>query len=190
MKLFLPTAILLTVVSAASASDGGDKNLFAGTLAQSLAAVLVFFVLLAILYKLAWGPILKGLQDRENKIKNDLAEAQNAAQEAANTLKQYQDKLAQAQAQARQIIERTQAEAQKLADRAKEETLGEIAVLKKKAEADIRFAKEQALVEIYNQSALVATQIASQLLHREIRAEDQQNLIKEALAAIKKQDLN
>lgn len=177
----------LTVTSRAVAASGEDESLFAGTLAQSVAAVIVFLILLAVLRRFAWGPILQGLQDRENKIKSDLRHAEAAAQEAHAILQRYQDQLAQAQVEVGRIIDQGRAEAQRVAATLKQQTESELASLRQRAQADIGSAKEQALVELYAQAAGLATQVASCILHREINAQDHMRLIDESIQAYSQQ---
>lgn len=161
----------------------GD-NPFAGTIYQAIAAATVFIVVLLVLKKMAWGPILTGLQDRENKIKGDLQAAETAARDANKTLTQYQAKLAEAQDEARKIIEQGRVDAERLAAQIKDQTQSEIKAIKDKATRDITAAKEHALTEIYTQAAAMSTQIAGRILKRELNAADQQAIVDESLAQL------
>ena len=133
----------------------------------------------------AWGPILKGLQDRENKIKGDLAGAERSAQEAADTLKEYQQKLATAQDEARQIIEQGKADAEKIAAQLKEQAQSDLTQMKQRAESEIDAAKQRAISELYEETATLATQIAGRIIDKELSVKDQQKLINEALTQYK-----
>ncbi len=161
----------------------GD-NPFAGTIYQAIAAAIVFIVVLVVLKKMAWGPILTGLQDRENKIKGDLESAEKAANDAQSTLKDYEAKLAAAQEEARQIIEESRVDAQRVAAQLKDQTQSEITQMKDKATREITAAKEQALTELYTQAATMSTQIAGRILKRELNAADQQAIVDESLAQL------
>lgn len=165
----------------------GD-NPFAGTIYQAVAAVIVFVALLVILRKMAWGPILTGLQDRENRIKSDLESAEKAAGDADATLQDYKAKLAAAQEEARTIIEASRVEAERLAAQLKDQTHSEIKQIKDKATRDIEAAKQQAVTELYAQAAAVSTQIAGRILKRELNAADQQSIVDESLAQLKAQN--
>lgn len=170
-----------------AASEGG-ANPFAGSIYQGIAAVLVFLILLAVLYKMAWGPILKGLQDREGKIKEDLESAERASAEARKKAEEYDRKLAEAQTEARSVIEQARGDAEKVAADLKAQTQREIDAMRERAQADIRAAKEQALSEIYAQAAELSTQIAGRILRREINADDQRRLVEESLAELAKSE--
>jgi F-type H+-transporting ATPase subunit b len=157
---------------------------FVGTIYQALAAAIVFIVVLVVLKKMAWGPILTGLQDRENKIKGDLESAEAAAKDAARTLADYKAQLAHAQVEANKIIEKGRDDAERLAAQLKDQTQSEIKAIKDKATRDITSAKEQALTEIYAQVAVMSTQIAGKILKRELNAADQQAIVNESLAQL------
>ncbi|MEE9212864.1 MAG: F0F1 ATP synthase subunit B [Phycisphaeraceae bacterium] len=168
-------------VLAATEAGEAAPSVFAGTIAQSIAAMIVFLLLLAILWKAAWGPILKGLQDRENKIKADLEHAEAAARDATATLEQYKTQLAEAQAEVRKIIDQGRAAADRLAAKLKDQAQADITQIHQRAQRDIKTAKEQAISEVYAQTAMLATQVAGKILQRQINAEDQQRFVQESL---------
>lgn len=193
LTLFAAANVLLATVALAQEHEPAGHaaeaaNPFAGTIFQSAAAIIVFLLLLALLKKFAWGPILKGLQDRESKIKADLQYAEAGAKKAAATLKEYQEKLAAAQTEALKIMDQSRLEAQRLANQIKEQAQVEITAIRQRAESDIRVAKEQALAEIYTTTATLATEVASKILRRQINAQDQQQLVQESLAELSKAD--
>ena len=176
------TIALVTVLThPVLAASGGSASVFAGTWAQSIAAAIVFLVLLAILWKFAWGRILTGLQDRENKIRQDLQQAQQASEKAQATLSQYQAKLAEAQAEARSIIDRSRSEAQQLGQQLKDDAQHDITQMRQRTAQDIEAARQQALSEIYHEVAGLSTALAGRILQRQIKSEDHQRLIDESL---------
>lgn len=184
-RFLAPMFVLALPVMAFAADDGNhEPNVFAGTVAQSIAAAIVFLILFAILYKKAWGPILTGLQDRETKIKTDLEQAEKAAGEAKQTLELYKEQLASAQEEAKRVIDQARGDAQKIAAQLKSDAEKEINTLRDRATQDITSAKEQAVNEIYSQTASLATTIAGRILRREINESDQEQLVRESLAEL------
>lgn len=167
-----------------AAAAKAEPTVFAGTFAQSVAAAIVFLLLVALLYKMAWGPILTGLQDRENKIKADLESAQKSAADAKKLLADYEAKLAAGREEAQKIVDKARADAEGVALRLQQESAAEIDQQKKRAAAEIKFAKEQALSEIYSEAAKLGTTIAGKLIKREINPGDQKQLVEEALAEL------
>lgn len=146
--------------------------------------LLIFLIVLGLLGKFVWPVILKGLQDRENKIRSDLEQAQQAAAQAQATLEQYKEQLAQARKEAQQIVEQSRADAQKVAADLREQAQQEIAQAHQRAQAQIRNAKEQAVAELYAQAATLATQVAGRILQRELRPQDQQALVEQSISEL------
>lgn len=164
----------------ASEAEAGSSP-FAGTVYQSVAAILVFVILAVALKKYAWGPILKGLQDREAKIKHDLERAEQAARQAENTLQEYQTRLSFAHDEAKKIIEKSRHDAQTIANNLKEQTQKDLDQLRQRCQADIQAAKEQAVRDIYTYTADLATAVAQRILQRQINEDDLQRLIDDSL---------
>jgi len=163
---------------------------FAGTIIQSVAAIIVFAILVVVLKKLAWGPILKGLQDREGRIRADLQEAEQAARRAQETLEQYRRQLSEANQKAAGILDEARREGQGVAQKIQDQARAEIEALRKKTAGEIQFAKETALQEIYAQAATLGTQLAGRVLHREIRPEDHQHLVEQVVEEFKATERN
>ncbi|MCX5662195.1 MAG: F0F1 ATP synthase subunit B [Planctomycetota bacterium] len=181
---FAAALLVLVTASSAFAQEGHEEpSLFAGTIYQSIAAILVFLILLAVLKKHAWGPIIKGLSDREGKIREDLEQAERAYKQAATTLEEYRKQLSAAHDEARKIIDQSRADAQRIATQIKDQTQAEINAMRVRAQAEIKQSKEQALSEIYTQTANLATDVASRILRKEINAADQRRLVEDSLAA-------
>ncbi len=181
---------LASVALAAPAEEGGsgaNAELLARpetAVPAMVAAILMFFLLFFLLKKMAWGAILKGLNDRETKIRTEIESAENARAQATRALEEYQRELAKARAESSAMIQQARADAQRVADelRAKNET--ELTAMKNKAKEEIEAAKRAALTELYNETAMLSTQIAGRILHREIRPADHARLVEESLAQI------
>ncbi|MEM1071269.1 MAG: F0F1 ATP synthase subunit B [Planctomycetota bacterium] len=179
--------------AAALAADGSaegdyDKHGVIGSLAQGtvagLAAIVIFLVVLAILGTQVWPKIAKALDEREKKILDEIESAEAARQQAKDALDQYESSLAEARAEAQQMLEKTKADQQKLASelRAKSET--ELRELKEKAQRDIEAARRAAVSEIYAEASQLATTVAEKILRREVSVDDQQKLVDEAVAEL------
>lgn len=144
----------------------------------------VFLLLLAGLYATAWKPIMGGLEKRERRIAENIAQAEQASEQASQKLAEYEQQLAAAQEEAQQIVAeaRKDAEAagQKLIASAQEESVR----LKERATQDIESAKRVALGELAHQSSDVAMSLAKRVVGREVKAEDHQGLIQEMLSKL------
>src|SRR5262249_36194547 len=84
---------------------GGVKGLFSWTLDLALWTVVVFLLLLFVLKKYAWKPMLEGLQKREENIRAALEEAQRARDEAQKVREQLQAEMNQAAQKVRDMMD-------------------------------------------------------------------------------------
>src|SRR5438270_12138271 len=66
-------------------------------LISGIVTIVVFLVLVAVLGKYAWGPILSGLKAREEKIRKEIADAEATRAKAEATLREYSQQLATAE---------------------------------------------------------------------------------------------
>ena len=98
----------------------GGANPFAGDFGSALWTVLVFLLLLFVLGKFAWGPILAGLQGREQYIRDSLEEARQNRLQSEARLAEYETRLAGARDEAEAMIAEARRDAAAL--RQREET--------------------------------------------------------------------
>jgi F-type H+-transporting ATPase subunit b len=152
----------------------------------AIATFLVFLLLLGILTKFAWGPILAGLARREDTIANQIAEARLAAETAGKQLAEYERRLAAATEEARAIVAQSKNDALTVKDRIVAEAQEAAQKERERAVADIGTAKNEALREIAAQSVQTAVQLASNIVRRELKPEDHDRLIGESLQQFSK----
>lgn len=151
---------------------------------EMLWTVVVFLIFFAVLSLVVWPKILGALQAREEKQRGDLAAAEKANADAAATLAQYKQQLADARKEAQRLIEQSRADAQKIGAELKEQAQAEIGQMRSRAQSEITAAKEQAIAELTEQAATLSTQVAARILRREIRPEDQRRLIDDSLTEL------
>ncbi|HZZ44492.1 MAG TPA: F0F1 ATP synthase subunit B [Tepidisphaeraceae bacterium] len=147
----------------------------------ALTTVIVFVLLIIILGKSAWGPIVKGLEARENKIRNDIHEAEKARAAAEATLREYNAKLAKAQAEIQATLAQATQQAENIAANIKSQAAKDAEETKSRAVKEIEAARDQALQEVYAQTADLATSVAGKILRRNLNAQDQQDLVNQSL---------
>ena len=154
---------------------------FAGTIAQSIAAIVVFLVVFAVLKQKAWGPMIKGLSDRENKIRRDIEEAEAARARSEATLREYQAQLATAEQKVRDLLAKATADAEQIATNVRARTQQEAEETKDKATREIDTARRDAVRQVHEQAAILATNVAEKILRRSLNAEDQRDLVAASL---------
>jgi F-type H+-transporting ATPase subunit b len=169
---------------AAEAEAEGSPNLFAGDLGNVFWTVLIFVVVLIVLGKFAWGPILGNLQARESFIHDALARAKRDRDEAEARLREYEERLASARAEATAIVDEGRRDAEVVKRRIEEAAKVEADKMIDRARREIHLATVTATRELYDLSAKLATDLAARVLGREMTAKDHERLISEAIDGI------
>ncbi|MBL0922143.1 MAG: F0F1 ATP synthase subunit B [Phycisphaerales bacterium] len=187
-RLILAAALAANLTGAALGADehagAANSNPMTFEPAAFIAALVAFGIAAFILHKFVWPKILKGLQDRENKMRAEIEAAEQARRQAAEALKQYEKSLAEARAEAQAMLEKTKGEQQKLAAELKAKADVELAALRERATRDIEAAKREAINEIYGQATAIASELAAKILQREIRPDDHRRLIEQSLGQL------
>ena len=179
-------SFLLTPVFAFAAEEKAPSpipSLLEG-LVTSIAAILVFSLALAVLGIKVWPKILKGLKDRENKIRESIEAAEAAQVQAKVQLEQYNKALADARVEAQRMLETARQQQMQQAAEMKAKADVDLGMMKAKAIADIEAAKKQALADVYSAAANIATQVASKVLQREVGSADNLRLAQDAVAQL------
>lgn len=148
----------------------------------------VFFLLLALLGKFAWGPICKALEDREHGIERQIEEARLGAEKVAEQLRQYEAKLAAASDEAREMIAQARRDGEALREQIVTEAKATAQRERERAVADIASARDVALRDIAQRSVDTAIALASNIVRRELRPQDHQVLVREVLDKLPSQN--
>lgn len=155
--------------------------------APAITAIIVFLVVLFVISTKVAPKIIKGLEDREHKIADEISQAEKAREQAKQALSEYERSLAEAKAEARRMLEETKARQQQFEAELKSKADAAVASMKDRARRDIEAAKRQALSEIYAEASMLATTMAGKILRRSVNEADQKRLLDESLAELKSQ---
>jgi F-type H+-transporting ATPase subunit b len=140
---------------------------------------LSFLVLLFLLWRFAYPAIKQGMQARTERIRAELAGAEQAKAEAQALLDQYRAQLNEARSEAGGIIE----EARQAADQIKRDQATrlqtELAEIRARAVADIDAAKAQAMTELRSEVAQLAIGAAETVVKRNLDAATQTQLVED-----------
>jgi F-type H+-transporting ATPase subunit b len=179
----LLVAVALSALAAAPAlgAEGGESNIFAGDIGNAIWTLVIFGLVLFVLGKYAWGPMLERLQAREDFIRDALTSAKADREAAEKQLASYEQKLAAARAEATALVEEGRRDAAVVRQRIEEEARAEAEKIVARARKEIEIAKDTAVKELYTQAAHLATQAAAQIISKELDPADHQRLIAEAI---------
>ena len=146
--------------------------------------IVVFVLFLLLASKFVWPHILNGLDQRDQKLLDDLEAAEEARQEANAALLEYEEELKKARTEAGEMIATARQDAKAAAEELRSNNTRELAEMKNAATADINAAKKAAIGELHAEASTLAVAIARRILNREISSEDQQSLLSESLAEL------
>lgn len=166
-------------------AEGGANNPFAGDIGNALWTVIIFVLVLVVLGKYAWGPILGNLQARENFIFESLEKAKKDRDEAEARLKQYEERLASARAEAAALVDEGRRDAVVVKQQIEKDAREEANRMIERARREIQIATDTATKEIYTLSTRLAVEMATRLVSRQLTVEDQERLIAESIEALK-----
>jgi len=146
--------------------------------------IVTFLVLLALLAKFAWRPLLQALESRQERIRNSLEDAERARQELERLQQESAKILQQARIEAESIVAQTRADAERLREELKQKAKDEADNILRNAQQQIQLQTRQAIQQIRHEVADIAVLLASKLLERNIAKEDNARLIDDTLKQI------
>lgn len=148
--------------------------------------IVTFIVLLFVLKKLAWKPLLEALTAREEKIRESLEQAEHARHEAQRLIEENQKQMAQAQGEFQRLMREAREEADKLRAKRKQEAEAEARKIIEQGKMEIEREKEAALVQLRNEVADLAILAASRILDEELDEKKQRKLVDSFLSNLPK----
>jgi len=145
---------------------------------------LAFFAVAWLVMKFGWPNIMAAIEERQQKIAEGLAAADNSKRALEEAEAKVADELKLARAKANEIIEQAHQRANQIVDQAKADAVAEASRQKAMAEADIVAAANRAKEDLRKQVSSLAVTGAEKLLKREIDANAHKALIDELAAQL------
>lgn len=142
-----------------------------------VAQILNFVILLWVLAKFAYKPLIKAMENRRNRIIKDLDTAEQTRLDAEALKAQYTEQLSNARQEATQIVDKANKVAQKLHDEFMDQARAEKETMITSAKESIEQDKQQALLEIRTEVIKLSTQIAGKIVNQKLNSTDDQQMI-------------
>ena len=146
--------------------------------------ILTFLVLVTLLAKFAWRPLLQALDSRQELIRKSLDDAQQARMELERLHHESAQILRQARVDAEAVIVQTRSDAAKLREDLRQKAKAEADGIVRNAERQIQLETQRALQQLRHEAADLSVMIASKILQRNMTREDNERLIEEALKQV------
>jgi len=146
--------------------------------------ILTFLILVTLLAKFAWRPLLQALDSRQELIRKSLDEAQQARMELERLHHESAQILRQARVDAEGVIAQTRSDAAKLREELRQKAKAEADGIVRNAERQIQLETQRALQQLRHEAVDLSVMIASKILQRNLTKEDNERLIEEALKQV------
>ena len=146
--------------------------------------ILTFLVLVTLLARFAWRPLLQALERRQAAIAKSLEDAQRARQELERLQHESAQMMQRARVEAEAIVSRSRSDAEVVREELKQKSRAEAAAIVKNAERQIQIETARAVQQIRSEAIDLAVAIASKILRRQVSKEDREGLIEETLKQV------
>ena len=190
MKKALAIQLMLLLIPALGVAAEGESNLFAGDIGNAVWTLAIFLLVIFVLGRFAWGPLLSTLQEREKFIRESLEQAKTDREAAEAQLREYEEKLHEARAEATEIVKEGRRDAEVVRRRIEDDAKGEADKIVARARREIEIAKQTAVKDIYSLTASLATSAASKIVRQELDRSDHERLIAESIAELENMESN
>ena len=164
-----------------------EPSPFAGGLGESIWTVLAFVILLVVLWRLAWKPMLAGLNARQEYIEKQISDAEGTHEKARGVLSDYEAKLADVDREGKGIIavhiKQGEKEAKEIVTAAKQDA----EAMRLKLEVDIERARVQAESELLDEAGGIVLRLGEEILGRAMNEEDHERLIEQAVERLRQE---
>ena len=154
-----------------------DPGLFVWT-------ILTFLLLVFVLAKFAWKPLLKMLQDREDMIRSSLEDAEKAKSELERLNKESEAIMANARSEAQSILADGKAAAEKVKDGIIAKSKEQANKIREDAGKQIQVEKDKAISEIKEEVVNLTLSVAEKLIQKNLSDADNKSLIEESLKKV------
>lgn len=154
------------------------------TLGTILAQMLNFFILVWILARFAYKPLVSMMQERKERIAKDLADAQNARNEAEQFKADYAAQIANARQEAQQIVEKAVQQAEATTREQLAAAREQIEREKERARQDIVNERDRAMNNLRNEVISLSVAMATKVVAKDMDSETNTKLIEDAIAKL------
>ena len=147
-------------------------------------SIIIFLVLLFLLMKFAWKPLLAMLEKREDNIRQSLLDAEKARDELANVKENTEKLLSEARNESQAIVAAGKKNAERMKDEIVEKAQSKSDVLLDEAKNQIQIEKERAIADIKAEVVNLSMEVAKKLIKKNLTKEDNLKLINDLISSI------
>ena len=149
-----------------------------------IAQALSFLLLVYILRRYAWNPLMNIMEERRNLIESNIAQAEKERQQAEQIKREYQEEMRKARQEAQEVI----AKATKLSEERAAEVLSgaheEAEKIKKSALIDIERERDRAVAQVQAQVAGLSVAVAEKIIRKNLDVKGQEDMIEQFIQEV------
>lgn len=175
-----------TVPPILAAGGGGGFQLLDVQLETLIWLFVIFFLLLFILRKFAWKPLLEAVEAREKKIADSLARAEEVQRAAADIAARQEAALAEAHAKAKGVLDEARENAEDYRKRELEKARTEADAFLDRAKKEISLEENRARDALRREVVDLTLEAASRILERSVTGDDERRLAEQMVAELQK----
>ncbi len=130
--------------------------------------IITFLGLVVVLKKLAWGPLLAAIEERENRIKGDLEESQKARAEAERIKAELEGKMTDLQNKSREMLAQAQKDAEQLRSQLKASAESDSQKIREKTMQELADEKDRLVRDLRKEVGTLSVLAAERLLRKSV----------------------
>ena len=184
--LMLAGAVPLYASEVAEGGSKGASALITPEIGLMFWTLVTFLILLILLAKYAWGPIVKAMNAREDGIRNDLDSARKEREDAQRLLEDHRELLSLARKERAEAVEAGRRDAERLKAEILDEARKQRELLMKQAESQIDAGLRQARASLKGEAADLAIRAAGKLMGRNLDDATQRRLVDDYLTDLER----
>lgn len=152
--------------------------------AEFIPALIAFIIILVVLAKLVWPPVVEMMEKRQQKIQDDLDAAERSKIEAAEDAKNCEAKILEAHHEADAIVAKAKKEAEEVRSQVLAKAQREAADIIAKAHSAVDSERHKAMIELSSSVVDLSVEIASKIIGNDLSEEEQRKLAEKYLAEV------
>ena len=173
-----------TPVVALAEESAVGPDILIPKMAEFIPALIAFLVILLILAKLVWPPVLDMMEKRQQKIQDDLDAAERSKVQAAEEARSYEAKILDAHREADAIVAKAKKEAEEVRSAVLAKAQREAADIIAKAHGAVDSERHKAMIELSSSVVDLSVEIASKIIGNDLSEDEQRKLAEKYLAEV------
>ncbi len=176
--------ILFALQEGEHAAEAGPASPFEVNFGLFFWTWIVFLILLFVLWKYAWPGILKATEEREQKIRGEIAEAERKNNEAKAALEEATRKELEARNTAQHLLAEAKAAVEKERASAVEKVRAEQEAIMARTRLDIQTERDKAIAELRREAVDLALGAASKVIGKRLDADADKKIVMDYIAQV------